>query len=139
MRRWLLALVLGLVSAAAAAAGYRIERVEPASWWVGMKNSRLQLLVHGEGIAALEPSVSDARASLYRVTRTANPNYLFIDLLVAPGAAPGRFDIAFRQGRQDSPAPAVRAPRASGGVRGAQGILECGRDLPRDAGPLCEW
>ena len=98
MRRWLLALVLGLVSAAAAAAGLRIERVEPASWWVGMKNSRLQLLVHGEGIAALEPAVADARASIYRVTRTANPNYLFIDLLIAPGAAPGRFDIAFRQG-----------------------------------------
>jgi hypothetical protein len=74
MRRWLLAFVLGLVSAAAAAAGLRIERVEPASWWVGMKNSRLQLLVHGEGIAALEPAVNDARAAVYRVTRTANPN-----------------------------------------------------------------
>ena len=35
---------------------------------------------------------------LYRVTRTANPNYLFIDLLIAPGAAPGRLDIAFRKG-----------------------------------------
>ena len=59
MRRWLLAFVLGLVSAAAAAAGYRIERIEPAHWWVGHEEHRLQLLVHGEGIAALEPAIAD--------------------------------------------------------------------------------
>jgi len=28
----------------------QIERVEPAFWWVGMKNSQLQLLIHGTEI-----------------------------------------------------------------------------------------
>ena len=98
--RWLLA--LALFSASAAAAAYRIDRVEPASWWAGMRNARLQLLVHGKGIAALEPAVDDARARIHRITRTTNANYLFIDLLIAP-AAPHRPDvIAYREaGRPD--------------------------------------
>ena len=98
MSRWLLSLVLRLFSAAALAATPRIERVEPASWWVGMKNSRLQLLVHGEHIAALEPAIQDPRVTLARVTRTSNPNYLFVDLVIADGASPGTLDIGFRRG-----------------------------------------
>ncbi len=98
MRRALLALVLGLAAAAASAAGARVERIEPAHWWAGMKNTRLQLLVHGEGVAALEPAIEDPRARLRAVYRTANPNYLFLDLLLAPDAAPGRFGIDFRAG-----------------------------------------
>jgi glycosidase/predicted alpha/beta superfamily hydrolase len=95
MRRALLALALCLASAAAAAE--RIERIEPAHWWAGMRNPRLQLLVHGEGVAALEPAIADPRVTLRSVIRTANPNYLFIDLLIGPSAAPGSFEIAFRQ------------------------------------------
>src|SRR5688572_13235093 len=95
MRRTLLALALCLASAAAAAEW--IKRIEPAHWWAGMKNPRLQLLVHGEGIAALEPAIADARVTLRSTIRTANPNYLFIDLLIAPDAAPGSFEVAFRQ------------------------------------------
>jgi glycosidase len=97
MRR-LLPLLAFLLFAAAAGAVPSIERIEPASWWVGMKNSRLQLLVHGAGIAALEPAVSDPRAKLVRVTRTANPNYLFLDLVLAADAAPGPLAISFRRG-----------------------------------------
>jgi glycosidase/predicted alpha/beta superfamily hydrolase len=89
---------LGLLPPAASAASHRIERVEPASWWAGMKNGRLQLLVHGEDVGALEPAVDDPRVTVYRVTRTTSPNYLFIDLVIASDAAPGRFDIAFRLG-----------------------------------------
>ena len=62
MSRWLLSVLLALFSAVVIAATPRIERIEPASWWVGMKNSRLQLLVHGEGVAALDPAVQDSRA-----------------------------------------------------------------------------
>jgi glycosidase/predicted alpha/beta superfamily hydrolase len=95
--RTLLALLLGIASAVAGAAGV-IERIEPAHWWAGMKNPRLQLLVHGEGIATFEPAIADSRVTLRSVIRTANPNYLFIDLLIAGDATPGSFEIAFRRG-----------------------------------------
>jgi glycosidase/predicted alpha/beta superfamily hydrolase len=119
MRRWVLFLVLGLLAAGAGAA-QRIERIEPASWWVGMKNSRLQLLVHGDGIAALEPAVSDPRATLVRVTRTGNRNYLFLDLVLAPDAAPGPLQIAFRRGgREVLRRPYPLAARARGSAAGS--------------------
>jgi hypothetical protein len=97
MKKWLLAVLLCLFAEGAQAA-YRIEHLEPASWWVGMKNSRLQLLVHGEAITELTPALAYPGVSIVRVTRTANPNYLFIDLIIAPEAKPGSVDIEFRHG-----------------------------------------
>ncbi len=96
MKKWLLAVLLGLFATGAQAA-YRIEHLEPASWWVGMKNSRLQLLVHGEAIADLEPALEYPGISIVRVTRTANPNYLFIDLTIGADAAAGTLTIDFRR------------------------------------------
>jgi glycosidase/predicted alpha/beta superfamily hydrolase len=99
MKKWLFAVLL-CVFAAGANADYRIEHLEPASWWVGMKNSRLQLLVHGEAIAELEPALAYPGVSIVRVTRTANPNYLFVDLAIGKGAIAGRFTIEFRRGTE---------------------------------------
>ena len=65
----------------------QIERIEPAFWWVGMKSDKLQLLVHGPRIADAAPRIADAFAGSVRiesVSRVANPNYLFIDLRIAP-------------------------------------------------------
>jgi glycosidase/predicted alpha/beta superfamily hydrolase len=99
MRRFGLSLVLALF-AASAAAEYRIERVEPASWWAGMANSRLQLLVHGARIGELTPDIVYPGVAIVRVLRTENPNYLFLDLAIGDDAAPGGFDIAFRKNRR---------------------------------------
>ena len=86
MNRLVLALLLALAAAAQALAEARIERIEPAHWWAGMKNPRLQLLVRGKDVATLEPAVADARAAVRAVIRTSNPNYLFIELMVTADA-----------------------------------------------------
>ncbi len=99
MKKWLLAVLLGLFAAGAEAA-YRIEHLEPASWWVGMKSSRLQLMAHGERIAELTPALDYPGVSIARVTRTENPNYLFIDLTIGEDARAGRFNIEFHRGTE---------------------------------------
>src|ERR1700760_3381992 len=90
----------------------QIERIEPAFWWVGMKSDHLQLMVHGPRIAEAAPSIAAeaggapraaaaaASVRIESVTRVANPNYLFIDLRIAPEARPGRVDIVFSHGEQ---------------------------------------
>ncbi len=94
-----LSLVLVLVLACPQAdAAHRIQHLEPASWWVGMKDDRLQLLVHGERIAELEPALSYPGVRLARVARVENANYLFLDLVIGPETRPGRFRIDFRRG-----------------------------------------
>lgn len=98
MKTFALALLAGMTAMQlhiAAAAAPAIEHMEPPFWWAGMKNSKLQLMVHGERIAELQPSLSYPGVRIASVTRVASPNYLFIDLDMAPDTAPGAFDIAF--------------------------------------------
>ena len=72
----------------------------PPNWWVGMHDTRLQLMMQGIGIAASEPTLDEnARAKILRITRGDSPNYLFIDLEIAANAAPG--ELTFRFARKD--------------------------------------
>lgn len=82
----------------AAARDYRIEHMEPPFWWAGMQHKKVQLMVHGERIADLEPSLAYPGVRIESVTRVANKNYLFIDLAIGAAALPGKFDIAFSNG-----------------------------------------
>ncbi len=84
--------------AAAQAQDYRIDHLEPLSWWVGMQEHQLQLMVHGKQIADLEPSLAYPGVQIATVTRGPNRNYLFIDLVIAPEAKPGKLDLLFKHG-----------------------------------------
>ena len=102
--RLLIALCFGLMfvgaafDTAAQARDYAIDHLEPASWWVGMKHHRVELMVHGEGIASLSPRLSQPGVAVVDVQKVENPNYLFITLDIAATAKPGTFDIEFLEG-----------------------------------------
>lgn len=72
-----------------------LERVEPMFWWVGMKNPKLQLIVHGKDIAARTVSFRYPGVKLTAVHKVENPNYLFLDLDISAAAKPGAFNISF--------------------------------------------
>lgn len=74
-----------------------ISRVEPPNWWVGMKHTKLQLLVYGENVGDLKPSIDYPGITLERVIQVENPNYLFIDLDIEADAQPGDIEITFSQ------------------------------------------
>lgn len=78
----------------------RIERVDPASWWIGFEQPDVQLLVHGDDVASLEPHVEYAGVRIASTTRTTSPNYLFVTLVVERDAAPGSVPLEFRRGTQ---------------------------------------
>jgi glycosidase len=91
-----LSLLLFLVSVDASPAS-RIEHLEPPFWWTGMASGRLELMVHGDRVGELEPKLDYPGVTIEAVHRTGNPNYLFIELKLSDRAAPGQFDIDFRQ------------------------------------------
>lgn len=70
-----------------------IERVEPPFWWQGFRNTELQLLIHGDDIAALSVVIDYPGVSVERVEKGDSANYLFIYLDVNASAAPGTFEI----------------------------------------------
>jgi len=74
-----------------------LERVEPAFWWVGMQNPELQLLVHGQDISSCEVALDYQGVELEEVIRVQNPNYLFINLKIAPSTLAGTFTLAFKK------------------------------------------
>lgn len=68
-------------------------RVEPPSWWVGMKNQNLQLMIYGDSIAFKKPSFKYPGVGLKKITPASNPNYLFLDLFIERSALPGKIKI----------------------------------------------
>ncbi|RZA31238.1 MAG: alpha-amlyase [Lysobacteraceae bacterium] len=80
-----------------------IAHMEPPFWWTGMQHKGLQLMVHGQGIADLEPALDYPGVRIASVTRVPSRNYLFIDLEIGEQAKAGKFDIVFKgAGREAS-------------------------------------
>lgn len=92
--------------ATAAAPLPALSRVEPPSWWIGMQEPTVQLMLHGAGIAALDVDI-DTKASdrshgvtITDVRRGDSPNYLFVTLRIEPAASPGEVPLRLlREGR----------------------------------------
>ena len=65
-------------------------RVDPPNWWIGMQEPRVELMLHGTNIRDLEPVLEEyPGVKISKVTRLESPNYLFVELLVGPGAKQG--------------------------------------------------
>jgi hypothetical protein len=73
----------------------------PSSWWTGMKNKNLQLMIHGKEVAnyssvkCMQPGVS-----LKQVHRLKNKNYLILDLVIESSAKPGMMSVQLSGGTQ---------------------------------------
>jgi glycosidase len=88
-------LVLPLLLLFASPVAAAVERIEPPFWWVGFKETALQLMVYGPDVSRLQPSVSYPGLTLQRVERVKSPNYLFLYLDVGPQTLPGTVEIQF--------------------------------------------
>lgn len=69
--------------------------VQPAYWWAGMKCPTLQVLLHGDDVAACEVELTSSDVRIAGIVRPGNPRYLLL-YLDLDGAAAQRFDILLR-------------------------------------------
>ena len=75
-------------------------KIEPASWWAGMHNPALQLLVYGENIKGYQVKLLDAKGIMLKSVETSSSqNHLFINLDLAH-AQPQELTIGFYQNDQ---------------------------------------
>ncbi len=96
----ILPFVLLFVSLRSIAGEYELMHVDPPMWWTGMKNSELQLMVHGDQIADLTPEIAYPGITIRHVTRTSNSNYLFITLDISKETKAGTVNIDFMKGKK---------------------------------------
>lgn len=99
MNKFIFAIAAWLPALLASAAPYQIKHVEPMNWWVGMKRTELQVMVHGEKMAELTPALSYPGVRIASVERTDNPNFLFVNLNIGKDAKAGEFKLQFKRGK----------------------------------------
>ena len=87
MKKIIFSLALFL-SAMTSLASTNIDRIEPANWFVGMKNSSLQLMVYGKNIRNSHVSVDYPGVKIDSLVRLDSPDYLLVYLNIG-GAKPG--------------------------------------------------
>ena len=103
-------------SVADATAG-QVTRVEPLSWWVGMKTD-LQLLVQGTGISEYNVEIEGGKGvSVEKVAKAESPNYLFVDVEIAADAQPGTYYIVFSKDGKSFKYPYEIAARVEGSAQ----------------------
>jgi len=99
-----------------------VDRVEPMSWWIGMKNPTVQLMVHGEGIAPCDVSINYPGVMIKSVSRQNNPNYVFINLTIDAETTPGTFSIQFRKNKKELASFNFELLERSSGSAGRKGF-----------------
>ncbi|GAB2786777.1 glycoside hydrolase family 13 protein [Hymenobacter latericoloratus] len=99
MKKKLYALLLAAALPLGAAA-QSITRLNPTNWWVGMKHNSVQLLVYGPQAGTLAYSVNYPGVKLVKTNTVENPNYAFLDLVIAPTAKPGQVKLVGSKGTQ---------------------------------------
>ena len=97
MKKILTALALGTTLSMNAAV--KIDKIEPANWFVGMKNASLQLMVYGQGIKTAEVTTDYPGVKIDSLVRLDSPNYLLVYMNVKD-AQPGTMNLLFQQGKQ---------------------------------------
>ncbi len=94
-----------------------VTRVEPLSWWTGMRTP-LQLLVHGEEIAACDLRIEGGEGVKISALHPAeSPNYLFADVEIADDAAAGTYYLVFSRDGREFKVPYEIAARREGSAQ----------------------
>ena len=96
------------------ASAEQVTRVEPLSWWTGMKMP-LQLMIQGENISEYNVAVEGGKGvSVEKINKADSPNYLFVDVAIAANAQPGTYYIVFSKDGQSFKYPYEIAARKEG-------------------------
>lgn len=99
--------------------------IYPTNWWVGMKNPALQLMVHGNNIAASAKTIhiNYPGVVLNKVHTVDNPNYLFIDITITSVAKAGKLSIPLiEDGKSITLTLELKKRRPGKGTAFAQGV-----------------
>ena len=92
----------------------QVTRVEPLSWWTGMKMP-LQLLIQGDDVSEYEVAIEGGKGvEVEKVSRADSPNYVFVDVKIASNAKPGTYYIVFSKDGQSFKYPYEIAARREG-------------------------
>jgi glycosidase len=68
---------------------------QPSSWWIGMQNPRVMILVTGKEIGLATPHLASKEVSIANKITCDNNNYTLLELEISPNTKPGILKIDF--------------------------------------------
>lgn len=100
MKRLASLLVIALsVLQLSAAKGAMVTRIDPTDWFVGLRQSSLQLMVYGPGIREAAVTTSRTDVHIDSLVRLDSPNYLLVYLDLHEASA-GTLPLTFQMGKR---------------------------------------
>ena len=99
MKKSLILISLMLCIATTMKAAMKIDHIEPANWFAGMKNPSLQLMVYGKDVKNADVTIDYPGVRVDSIVRLDSPNYLLVYLNL-DGAQPGEMTINLKDGRR---------------------------------------
>lgn len=105
---------------AMAAPKLAVDKIDPPHWWVGMKNTQLQLQIHGSNIRPADFTVQYPGVSVDSVVRLdGSPDWQYVYLNIAPDTKPGKMSLQWREGKRTvKKSYELRARKPMRGARG---------------------
>lgn len=99
MKKFFIFSFLGLTSVSAFA--FSVDKIDPPFWWTGMKDTSLQLQIHGNDIKPADFSVNYPGVTIDSVARLdGSNNWQFVYLNIAPDTKPGTMTLEWKEGKQ---------------------------------------
>ena len=117
MRRFFLFMAILMTCAVAKGADKKtvIDRIEPTNWFVGLKNSSVQLMVYGKGIRDVADVTTDyPGVTIDSLVRLDSPNYLLVYMNVR-NAQPGTMTLLFKTQKKKFKIPYLLKQREMSG------------------------
>lgn len=100
IRRGLFCIMAG-GALSASSASFIVDEIHPPHWWTGMKDTTLQLQIHGKDIRNAEFSVSYPGVRVDSVVRLdGSPNWQYVYLTISSEAEPGKMNLKWREGKK---------------------------------------
>ena len=88
--------------------------VEPANWWVGMNKSTITIMVHEQNIANEQITLAKYNGvKLNKITRTDNPNYVFLNITISDAAKAGTLEFSSSETSQNFEFPLLARDKNS--------------------------
>ena len=103
-----------LLTAGIANAALKINKIEPAYWFAGMKEPSLQLMVYGNDVRDAEVTIDDTRVRIDSIVRLDSPDYLLVYLNLKE-ANTGTLTLRFKNGGRQTAVKYALKPRVMSG------------------------
>ncbi|MFQ5738649.1 MAG: alpha-amylase family glycosyl hydrolase [Acidobacteriota bacterium] len=93
-----------------------VAKVEPPNWWVGHSLNPVRLLVQGRNLGAARVESSSPKLKIGVTRVNASGSFLFVDILIEPGARIGFHSLTIATSRGTAEIPfRISQPLAAGG------------------------